>query len=345
MNLPLSEKARILVTRTDRIGDLVVSTPIFEAIKKHYPRGYLAVCVFSEHRELVEGNPFIDEIILYEKNGNQKRWWGQFCFAKKIRSKKFDAVIHLHATNRMHLMGLLAGIPVRVGYDRRAPWALSHVHSYDKKEGEKHESAYLFDLLSLAVPELDGKNIPWPTVLVSEKSRLSVANLLTHEGVGENTKIAVIHPAASDFSKIWPAERFAELLKQLAEKNFIWIAVGNAVALTQAQKIEKLSGVAIKNFCGRLSLGQLAALCARAEIIISNDSGPAHIAAAVETPTVSIFGRWQPGLNATRWRPLGKKTVTVTPAIDWIPVEQREFTYIESVTVEQVLDAVEKVGL
>ena len=80
----------------------------------------------------------------------------------------------------------------------------------------------------------------------------------------------------------------------------------------------------------------LAALFEGAEIVISNDSGPAHIAAAVGAPTISIFGRWQPGLNAERWKPLGKYTAIVVPKIEGIPEAQRKSTYIEDISVEDV---------
>ena len=87
----------------------------------------------------------------------------------------------------------------------------------------------------------------------------------------------------------------------------------------------------------------LAAPFEKSGIVISNDSGPAHISAAIGAPTVSIFGRWQPGLNAERWRPLGAKTAIVVPQIDGITTEQRKFSYIEEISVEQVIAAAEQV--
>jgi len=341
----LPQNPKILVTRTDRIGDLVVSTPVFELIKKKYPQSHLAVCIFSEHRELVNGNPFVDEVILYDKKGAQKNWIGQWRFAREVHSKKFDLVIHLHATNRMHIMGWLARIPIRIGYDRRAPWALTQVFPYDKKAGLKHETDYLLHLCSAALPQPQvdaGQLLPY--VPVTQGNRLSVSNLLQHLGVGVDEPIAVIHPSASDVSKMWPAEKFSEFLKQYTPEKIRWIAVGDVKAAEQTVTISKLSGVPVLDLCGKLSLGMLAALFEKAKLVVSNDSGPAHIAAAVGTPTVSIFGRWQPGMNAERWKPNGKKAVVVTASIESIPVAERAFTYVDRISVEQVLDAVKKVN-
>ena len=147
MSLNFTDAPRILITRTDRIGDLVLTTPLFKILREKYPNAWIAALVFLEHREIVEGNPYLDEVILYDKKGSEHSFWGQFRFSQMLRGKKFDAVIHAHGTNRMHLAGWLAGIPVRVGYDRRAPWALTHVHPYNKKEGKKQEAEYLPELL------------------------------------------------------------------------------------------------------------------------------------------------------------------------------------------------------
>lgn len=349
MRKQLPENPRILITRTDRIGDLVISSTVFQFLRKKYPNAHLAACVFREHRELVEGNPFLNEVLLYEKSGNEKSLLGQMRFSQFVRRKKFDCVIHLHATNRMHMMGWLAGIPIRVGYDRRASWALTDVHSYDKKEGQKHESEYLLQLASeLITPPCENSPpqdlsqfskpvsiAPFPFVPVTAGMQISVENLLLHHGIQEGESFAVIHPSASDITKMWPAEKFAELMRTWKVARH-WVAIGDSQASGQVHKISALSGLAIVNLCGKLSLGMLAALFGKSEIVISNDSGPAHIAAATGAPTISIFGRWQPGLNAERWKPLGRHVAIVTPQIQAIPEAQRKFSYVDDIAVEEV---------
>ena len=115
MKIKIPEHPRILVTRTDRIGDLVLTTPVFKVLREKFPEAWIATLIFLQHREIVEGNPFLNEIILYDKKGSEKSLWGQFCFSQMLRKKKFDIVIHCHSTNRVHLSGWLAGIPVRIG--------------------------------------------------------------------------------------------------------------------------------------------------------------------------------------------------------------------------------------
>ncbi len=126
MNLELPEDSnlRILVTRADRLGDLILSTPIFEALRNKFPQAFISALVFQENREVVEGNPYLNEVILYDKKGREKGLWGQLRLALKLRTRQFDLVIHLHATNRMHLLTLAAGIPRRLGWQRKCAWTL-----------------------------------------------------------------------------------------------------------------------------------------------------------------------------------------------------------------------------
>jgi len=149
---PLSDTdkiSRILVTRTDRIGDLVLSTPVFSALREKFPQAWIACLTFVENRDLVMGNPYLNEVLLYDKQGSEKSWWGNLRYATSLASKKFDVVIHLHATNRMHWVSWLAQIPIRLGYDRKCAWALTHPVPDLKSQGLKHEAAYNFDLLRL----------------------------------------------------------------------------------------------------------------------------------------------------------------------------------------------------
>jgi len=335
----LSDAPRILITRTDRIGDLVLTTPLLKALREKFPRAHIAVLVFLEHREIVQGNPFIDEVILYDKNGSEKDLWGQFLFSQKLRSKKFDRVIHAHGTNRMHLAAWLAGIPVRIGYDRRAPWALTQVHPYNKKKGLKQEAEYLLELvkpLGVLAPSEMETFFPVPAGAVR-----SLENLLLFHKVPRDLPWIVLNPSASDVTKMWPAERFGELVTRIAqERAFVFLAIGIKKDRASIEKMKQSTPIPIFDLSGRLSLGMLGALLKRAALLVSNDSGPVHIATAVGTPVVSIFGRYELGLGPRRWRPLGKNSRVVAKDVSHIPAADRKFTYIDEISVEDVFAAV-----
>jgi heptosyltransferase II len=339
MSLKLPDAPRLLITRTDRIGDLVLTTPLLKALREKFPKAWIATVVFLEHREIVQENPYLDEVILYDKKGKERGVLGQLQFSRKIRRKKFDAVIHAHGTNRMHLAAWLAGIPRRIGYKRRAPWALTHAHDYNKKEGKKQEAEYLFELLGLF-----GVTPPQEIVTffpVSDRSVRSFENLRLFHRIPRDLPWIVLNPSASDVTKMWPAERLAELVTRIQKDHpSVFLAIGTAKDRPIIQKLIKHTSVPIFDLSGKLSLGHLGALLKRSTLLVSNDSGPVHIATAVGTPVVSIFGRYEAGLGPKRWQPLGKKARVVAKDVSHIPAAERKFTYIDEIAVEDVYRAV-----
>ena len=296
---------RILVTRADRIGDLVLSTPVFQELRRHFPRAFLACLTLLQNQDIVRGNLFLDEVIFYDKKGSEHGWFGNLKFASRLAAKHFDAVIHLHATNRMHLAAWLAGIPVRIGWKRKCAWALTHAYPDLKKEGKKHEAFYNFDLLAplgLKAPEKIQTHFP-----LAPRAASSLEALVKFLRIPQDRPWVVLSPGASCPSKRWPAERFGRLGEKIAKQYRAALLVVGAREdrETAARLAGQVSGP-LWDLTGRLSLGMLGVLLKRSAMLISNDSGPVHIAAAVGTPVVSIFGRTDPGLSPVRWRPLGE---------------------------------------
>ena len=344
-NLDLSAPrrfSRILVTRADRLGDLVLSTPVFSSLRRAFPNARIACLTFLENREAVEGNPFLDEVILYEKKGSEKGIAGNLFFASRLARKKFDLVIHLHATRRMHFVSWLAGIPVRIGWRRKCAWALTHSFEDIKKEGKKHEAQYNFDLLKplgVCVPDTLETFFP-----LSEKARLSFEMLADHLDLRRDKPWMVLNPSASCPSKIWPPERFGDLVEKISEKyDFRFIAIGTRKDRPRVEKLKSRTRTAVYDLSGKLTLGMLGILLKDSALLISNDSGPVHIASAVGTPVVSIFGRNQPGLSPARWGPLSGDSRIV-----WKDVGcpkclahncQIHFLCLDAVSVEDVLQA------
>ncbi len=307
---PNREYRRILITRTDRLGDLVLSTPIFSAIRKKFPDAWITCLTAIENRAVVEGNLYLDEVILYDKKGREKNWFGNILLARKLASKKFDAVIHLHATNRMHFLTWLAGIPERVGWSRRLPWTLTKAYPDIKKEGVRHEAEYNFHLLQFL--EISAPSILQTFFPVHEKAQLSLERLLDEEKVSSQKPWIVLNPSASCPSKRWPAGYFASLIEKIhAHSESEIFVIGTRSDRTIANQIRQASTIPFHDLTGRLSLSGLAELLRKSQLLISNDSGPVHMACAVGTPVVSIFGRKQDGLSSKRWGPLGEKSKVV----------------------------------
>jgi lipopolysaccharide heptosyltransferase II len=300
--------ARILVTRIDRIGDVVLTTPALEALRRAFPEAWIAVLVRKQTRELVEGNPFINEVIAYDKEGAEGSWFGAAAFSVRLRRKRFDTAIHFHPTVRMHCLSWLAGIPVRIGFRRKAAWLLTHAVEERKREGLRSEASYNFDLLRvLNVSEPGRLGLFFP---LREEEGARFDSLAREAGMDpEAEPYAVLNPSASCPSKIWPAARFAEVADFLWEQYRLrCVLIGAEQDRERSVRVRESARHPVLDLTGRLSLGMLGQALKKSQILISNDSGPVHIAAAVGTPVLSIFGRNESGLSARRWAPLGPKS-------------------------------------
>ncbi len=298
---------RILMTRTDRLGDVVLSTPAIKAARDKYPGAYIAFMVRPYAKDIVEGNPYLDEVIIYDKYGKQKSLLSTIMFALFLRKKKFDLAVMLHPTNRAHLIAYLAGIPKRVGYDRKIPFLLTKKVPHLKQEGKKHEIEYTLDLLrSIGITAKERELF----VPVRENDMKKIRKLLNEYHVGTGVPLVAVNPGASCPSKRWKPENFAVLCDALSAKHKARILIVSdgankkfADAVAKSMKYEPV------NLAGKTGVGEIAALFSRCKLFISNDSGPVHIACAVGTPVISIFGRKDPGLSPKRWGPTGRKSV------------------------------------
>src|SRR3989338_8231833 len=139
---------RILVIRLDRLGDVILSTPVLQALRRKFPHAFLAMMVRPPCREAVEGHPDVNEVIVYEKEGRHRSILETIRFARELRRSRFDTALVLHPSNRSHWIPWLAGIPIRIGYDRKWSRLLTHRVPHRKQEGQQHEAVYTLELLA-----------------------------------------------------------------------------------------------------------------------------------------------------------------------------------------------------
>ena len=330
---------KILLTRTDRIGDVVLSTPAIKAVRDKYPDAHIAFMVRPYARDLVDGNPYLDEVIIYDKYKKHKNIFNTINFALGLRKRKFDIAIMLHPTNRVHLISYIAGIPERIGFNRKLSCLLTKKISHTKQEGKKHEIDYTLDLLKELDIEACDKELFVP---VHENDIERVENLLEEHHVGEEVPLVAINPGASCQSKKWSPDNFANVSDKLAkEYKARIIIISDKANMKSASAVSDKMKYEPVNFAGKTSVGELSALLSKCRLFISNDSGPVHIASAVDTPVISIFGRKDPGLSPKRWGPWNKKSAVLHKDVGCDPCLAHnckiEFKCLNSITSEEVL--------
>lgn len=338
---------KILVVRTDRIGDVVLTTPVVKVLRDNYPQSHIAIMVSPQAREIVEGNPYLDEVIIYDQNNKDKGWWGFWKFVISLKKRRFDLAIILHTKKRTNLIAFFADIPKRIGYhDKKFGFLLTDRIKDTRVLGLKHEVDFCLDILRRL--ELDVAHSR-PFIPLHKGALEWVNNSLRQEGIKKEDKLACVHPGASCVSKRWLKERFIVLANRLVEDygfKVIVVAAGSE-DIAAADEIAKNSRYPVLNLAGKTSLAQLAALLKACAIFISNDSGPVHIASSVGTAVISIFGRNQAGLSPVRWGPVGEKDRYVHKEVGCRVCLAHNckigFDCLKSITVEDVLKAVDEI--
>ncbi len=336
----LPSPKRILVMRLDRLGDVVLSTPLLHALRQEYPHAFIAMMVRAACQDVIEGHPCLNEVIVYDKEKAQRGAFATFQFARKLRSYAFDTVLVLHPSNRSHWIAFLSGIPNRVGFNRKSGWLLTRRLPHEKQEGKKHEAAYTLEMLEAfgIKPALTQ-----PQIAVSPRAARQVDLLLEKEGLTQQRLVA-IHPSASCVSKRWMPDRFAQVAQRLIESHNARIClIAGPEDLPYATAMAAAMRQPVLNLAGRLTVAELAALLKRSAVLISNDSGPVHVAAAVGTPVVDIFGRNQSGLSPLRWGPLGKGHIVLHKEVGCVTCLAHNcdigFLCLTTLSVDEVFEA------
>lgn len=334
---------KILITRTDRLGDVLLSSPVFKAVRREYPTSHIAVLVRPYTKECVEGNPYINEVIIYDKRGRDKGLLDSIKFAMELRQKRFDLALILHPTNRMNLITFLAGIPERVGYNRKFGFLLSKKIPHTKELGEKHELEYTLDVIRHIGLKPEDGDMYMP---LKKETQEAMDKQLSLCGVSSGDRLIGIHPSSSCSSKRWNPERFAEVADILAEKyNSKIVLISGADGKMYAEMTrEKMKHKAI-DFTGKTTLSELTALLRRCTLFVSNDSGPVHVASAVGTPVIAVFGRRDAGLGPVRWGPRGKDDIIMHKDVGCRSCMahncDKGFLCLNAVSVNEVLEAAE----
>lgn len=342
---------RILLIRTDRIGDVVLTTPAIRALRQKFPSAHLAMMVNPSTIDLIRGDQDIDEILIDDRFKKHRGFFGFMRLVNEIRLKNFDIVVNFHTKKRTNLLCALSRIPRRVGYrNDKLGFLLTHKIKDVRSQGEKHEAQYCID----ALEPLGVRSNDLTTFVSTQEDAEQWAAEFFRQFYKDNSnsiKCVALHLGASCPTKRWPLQYFADLVKMIDDrKPTFFIAIGGLDQTSLVADLHKMLGhrCQVYDLVGRLSLARTVSLLKRCDLLISNDSGPVHIAAAFNTPVVSIFTRNQPGINPERWKPLGEHSRYVAPPLDmsqnFANGEVKDQRFLYRVTPQQVLDVVDAVA-
>ncbi|MFP4472429.1 MAG: glycosyltransferase family 9 protein [Candidatus Omnitrophota bacterium] len=306
---------KILLIRTDRIGDVVLTTPAMQTVREQFPSAHITVLLTPVTRSLVEGLPFVDEVFVDDRRGAHAGPGGFARLVADVRKRRFDLALNYHTKRRTNFLCFLSGIPRRVGYNSGKWGHLMNIRVPDSRHlGQKHEVEYCLDFLRfLDVPAATRD----PEIAMSPASLRWARELADEQrSAYPGHALVCVHAGSSCPTKRWPIPNFVQTVRHVyARRKCVVFVIGGPEEQADARSF--CSGLPPEIPChdltGRTSLSQTAALLKECGLLISSDSGPVHVADAAGTAVVSIFTRNQPGINPERWRPWGAQSRCVAP--------------------------------
>lgn len=297
---------RVLIIKPSSLGDVIHASPILPALRALLPEAHVSWVVNASLRSLLEGRPDLDEVIAYDKGGSGLTARGfigvsKLCVA--LAKRRFDLTIDLQGLLRSGIMTAAARSPIRVGLEDAREGSRFF---YSHRVSASRTSVHAVDRVML-VAEALGAESPKPEFMLPIREQDDEWARRALEGLSGPRLI--LNMGARWETKRWPVEHFAEVARRaVSEFGAGVVAVGASEDQHLAEALQRnLGAIPVLDLCGRTNLLQLAALARRADLFLSNDTGPIHLAAAVGAPVVGVYTSTSPDLTG----PYGPNAVAV----------------------------------
>ena len=334
---------RILIIRPDRLGDVVLTTPLIRAVKRSFPGSFVAVMTNPVSGVLLQNDPHIDLLITDDVNGADAGRAGFWRKVREIRKLKFDTGLMPLPRERHAWMMLLAGIRTRIGVGMKPYQILTGTRTVSRNKyiPLRHEADYVMDLgRKIGVTQDDLT----PSLTLTNDERRSARELLLNAGFDLQRPIIGINPSSNKSAPNWTPQRYADLCRALAPDHQLFINIGMPDAAMESyfapfkEKHLVYTGT---------DLRELIALCSFLTVLMSSSTGTTHIAAALGIPTVTLFCPLT-ACSPKLWGPLGNTPEVLLPSEGFCqhrcPGDPKICT-VDDITVERVVNSIRTVLL
>jgi heptosyltransferase-1 len=356
-------KMNILIVKLSAIGDVVHTLPSLAALRKLYPLAFITWVIEEGAADLIQDHPYLDQVLVSHrkrwfrdlKNGHLKTVGEILDFIKELRSRRYDLVIDFHGLLKSSCIVFLASAERKIGFDSMQELSGLFIHEKIPEDMDKHAVERYLDLVrylenmefvmsgggicKAPVVADDGRRKVEFVIPVLAAHDKRIAQLLTSNGL--TGEFVAVNPIALWKTKLWDDAGFARLCDRIvAELKLPVVFTGtNKQDITPIQSLMSVPSV---NLAGETSLRELACLYRHATLLITTDSGPMHIAAAIGTPVVALFGP----TDARRTGPYGKGNRVVSVDIPCRPCFQKKCSTREcmrGITADAVFSAVREI--
>ena len=323
---------RILLIRLSSLGDIVLITPAIRAVRAHFPDAHITMLVGKQSAEVLRENPHLDEIITFDRFAKDKDTGEMLRTVRVLRERKFTLAIDLQRKFRTALLMYLSGAVERVGKGRLCTVRVP-------EQGNKHATSHYFDLLhAVGIPAVDQRL----ELFLAASERADAAQRFDTAGVRRTGLKVGFFPGAGWKLREWMPERFAAIGDRLVQHFDAEVLIfgGEKESALVHTVADLMSGRAVR-FAGNLQVRELAACIEKCNLFLTNDTGPMHIAAAVGTPIVSLFG---PG-NHIRFQPIGELHQIIRHDVPCSPCKQftdkcKDNICMKKITVDEVWQSI-----
>ncbi len=315
---------KILYVRSDRMGDVLMNLPAIRILRQAYPKAWITLAVDRSVAPLFQPHPDIDEVYILENRQIQKSSSYRAGLRRNLKKIKFDVAVISNADKHLHWLAFCAGIPMRLGWDRKWGALLTHRLPDDKYGASRHEIDSNIKLVSLLTDKAwDGRM----SLSVQRESLDKVNRWLTASDQKFNSYV-VLHTGTSRPEKRWQAEYFKELALRIhakLAKGVIFIGDEQELGVTRPILSSLEAGLAV-SLVGQTTLQDLTALFSlpRVSALVSCDSGPLHIAWIMGRPVVGLYAANVAGSDPKRWGPKFVSNRVIHKSMDSISVDEVE---------------------
>ena len=296
---------KILVIRVDGIGDLLNATPAIALLRENYPSAEITVLARPLNAPVLIGNPDVDRVLIFDRAGKHRGIRARLQFYRELRRERFQLVVAMQTAMWTHLVAFLSGARYRLGrYQKRFRSTLTHAWRGKYRKGETPEVDRNLELVRLVCEGEGRRKLIFhlsPDEVVAAETRL------TSLGVGEDAFLIGIHPGGSSYDKRWPEKQYAELADRLSQQyNATILLLRGPEEAELVQSIQAaMQSDAITS--APETIRELGAMLSCCNLVVCNDSGPMHLAAALDVPMVAIFGP----TDHVAWHPLSENASIV----------------------------------
>lgn len=333
----LKTAKKILIRGTNWIGDAVMTLPALASIRKAFPSAEIHILAKPWVAEVYRLSPDIDRIFLFKKPGEHQGIAGIFRLASELRKEHFDLAIYLQNAIEAAIIGRLAGIPLRAGYNSDCRGFLL-THSVPRTR--EIRKVYQVDYYLNMVKSLGCEPVSRDVSLSAEKIAVNAEECLARRGLAGVPVLVGLAPGAMyGPAKMWFPDRFGAVAKGLEEIfNSRAIIFGSKGDRETAQRVQDAAGGTAVNIAGQTDLSEAIGLISRCSIFITNDSGLMHVAGALGVPTLAIYG----STNPVTTPPPGKNSVIIRKEVPCSPCLKKvcptDFRCMEDIKAAEVIN-------